>query len=91
MFFNQLFGDGKTQSGSWLLSCNGTIQLGKHFENRFLLIKRNTNPGVFHPYPDHIVLLLSPNFNISLLGGLHAVAQQVEENLFQLILISSGS
>ena len=89
---NQTAANGKAKPGSAKPARGGIVGLAKGLKQAFRLFLRQTDAGVFHFKADgNEVAVLSGQRgfkrHMAVLGKFHGVAQQVQQNLAQLVLL----
>ena len=79
--YRQFPADGEAQPGTAVFSRGAGIGLLERFENKFLLVDRNTNARVRH-FKDHVGAGKTDiQFNLALVGELKCIRQQVLKDL----------
>ncbi len=87
---HELAADGQAQPRAFLAAPRAAVGLPEGLEDAGLVLRRDPDAGVADPEPQPVVLVLLPllvgqDHHLALLGELHGIAQQIDEDLAQAV------
>ena len=83
------FGDGESETGAFFRFERRCGRLTEPFKNEFLLLLRDSRPGIADPKNQLAVLLTVTEFNFPLCGKLQGIAYKICQDLLQFQSIGS--